>query len=294
MGVMDILAEINRLGGRVNIEGENIKITPKKVLTDEMRVAIRANKPQILNILQKAEIDGVKVDINTLYPLIRRKVLTPRGVGTLWQVFYCRIGVVLEKEPKRVEFFNPEKSGFYILPMDGDKKQKWLIYALLLSWNSQKIMAKKPDKKELAQFKVMFDAGITANQIGETMNRSHNTVAKYLYRADFSDPEILKFIDKVKKSELAELQGIGGKARAILNDYLDDVLDGTRAPQLIPIVATLDRTFTQKRLLEGSSTANIANLTKIIEQAHTTKMQQKGNGQPGNGHGGDKAKGNED
>ena len=144
---------------------------------------------------------------------------------------------------------------------------------------------KKPTKSEIAKMIVLHGMGRSPTCIAGELERSHHTVLKYLRRADFSDPEILKYIDKVKKSELAELQGIGGKARAILNDYLDDVLDGKREPQPIPITAVLDRTFTQKRLLEGSSTANIANLTAIIEQAHE---------QPKNDQCGDKPKGNED
>jgi len=117
MGVIDILAEINRLGASVSVEGENIKITPKKVLTDGLRGAIRAYKPQILNLLKN---EDAQADIGSYYPLLKKRVLTPKGPGVLWQVFISRIGVVLDKDPGRVMFFNPEDSGFYILSMDGE------------------------------------------------------------------------------------------------------------------------------------------------------------------------------
>jgi hypothetical protein len=34
-----------------------------------------------------------------------RRVKTPQGPGALWQVFTGRVGVVLDANPKRVEFF---------------------------------------------------------------------------------------------------------------------------------------------------------------------------------------------
>jgi hypothetical protein len=115
----------------------------------------------------------------------------------------------------------------------------------------------RPNKKELAKMKVMSDLGQSPSAIAKSLGRSHHTVIKYLRRADFSDPQVQNFIEKIKNCELAELHGIGGKARAILNDYLDGVLDGIREPQPIPITAILDRTFNQRRLLEGTSTQNI-------------------------------------
>jgi hypothetical protein len=36
------------------------------------------------------------------------RVSTPRGVGTLWQRFECRAGVVLDAEAARVTFLDPE------------------------------------------------------------------------------------------------------------------------------------------------------------------------------------------
>ena len=116
---------------------------------------------------------------------------------------------------------------------------------------------KRPDKRELAKMRVLYDLGQSPSSIAKSLGKSHHTIIKYLRRANFSDPEVQRLMEMIKSSELAELHGIGGKARAILNDYLDDVLEGIRQPQPIPITAILDRTFTQKRLLEGSSTQNI-------------------------------------
>ena len=43
-----------------------------------------------------------------LYPLVGQKVRTEEGRGTLWQVLTGRVGVVLDKDPKRVTFVNVE------------------------------------------------------------------------------------------------------------------------------------------------------------------------------------------
>jgi hypothetical protein len=39
-----------------------------------------------------------------LYPLVGRKVRTTEGPGKLWQVLAGRVGVVLDKDPKKVTF----------------------------------------------------------------------------------------------------------------------------------------------------------------------------------------------
>ena len=43
-----------------------------------------------------------------LYPFLGKTVSTPEGSGMLWQAFSSRCGVVLEKDPKRVIFMQPE------------------------------------------------------------------------------------------------------------------------------------------------------------------------------------------
>jgi len=118
-----ILAKLENLGASLSLlrDGEGIRVSaPKGMISDELRAELKEHKAEVLYILQKAELEGIKVDLDTIYPMIRKKVLTPKGQGILWQAFYCQIGVVLDKTPERVIFFNTEDPGFYILPMDQD------------------------------------------------------------------------------------------------------------------------------------------------------------------------------
>jgi len=53
--------------------------------------------------------------LDAWYAMIRddlsfaRRVTTPRGSGYLWQIFACRVGVVLDSDPRKVAFFDPEQ-----------------------------------------------------------------------------------------------------------------------------------------------------------------------------------------
>ncbi len=79
-----------------------------------------------------------------------------------------------------------------------------------------------------------------------------------------------ELIEKIKSEELAELHLLGGKARAILDNYLDECLEGKREiSNPIPVIAALDRCFQQRQLLAGGATANIAihMFSRIVEAA---------------------------
>ena len=41
-----------------------------------------------------------------LYPLIGKRVVTPKGPGKLWRVFTNSVGVVLESSPDQVTYFD--------------------------------------------------------------------------------------------------------------------------------------------------------------------------------------------
>lgn len=116
----------------------------------------------------------------------------------------------------------------------------------------------KPNKKELSQFKVMSGLGLTPNAIGVKTGRDPKTVRKWLKSDVYQDPEIQQMIDTIKGKELEQLTLIGGKARTILDKYLNDCLEGNKEPNPISVTAILDRTFQQKRLLENKSTDNLS------------------------------------
>jgi predicted transcriptional regulator len=121
----------------------------------------------------------------------------------------------------------------------------------------------KPTKKELARMKVMHELGVSPTAIAKRMGRSHNTIQKYLKSEIYSDPEIGKYVDKIREKELEDLYLLGGKARARLHE----LLDGGNT-KVIETIALMDRAFQQRRLLEGRSTENINSLTAIIMAAH--------------------------
>ena len=112
-----------------------------------------------------------------------------------------------------------------------------------------------PDKKELAQFKAMSDLGLTANAIGVKTGRDPKTIRKYLQSDVYNDPAVMELVHLIKEKEINDLYLIGAKARHRINELLDE---GNTKP--IETVAIMDRTFQQRRILEGKSTENIFQL----------------------------------
>lgn len=57
MTAFDVLFELDQLGCRVLLEGENIRVIPPEgvTLTDDLRQAIRKNKAEIISLLRKLE-----------------------------------------------------------------------------------------------------------------------------------------------------------------------------------------------------------------------------------------------
>jgi hypothetical protein len=115
----------------------------------------------------------------------------------------------------------------------------------------------RPTKKDQAKIKVLHDGGMSFNATGNATGFDPKTCQSVLARTDFNTPEMKDLIDKLKAREESELRLIGGKARAILDQYLNSVLRGDKSPNPVAIVCIQDRSFQQRRLLEGQSTENI-------------------------------------
>jgi len=107
--------------------------------------------------------------------------------------------------------------------------------------------------------KVMQEIGESPTAIARRMGRSHNTILKYLRSEVFTDPDISQMVAQIKEKETADLYLIGGKARQRIHELLDG---GKMRP--IEAVATMDRAFQQRRLLEGQSTLNINSLSALV------------------------------
>ncbi len=121
----------------------------------------------------------------------------------------------------------------------------------------------RPTKKELAKMKVANELGVTPTAIARQMKKSHHTVIKYLQSEVYNDPGLTKLVDKIRENETNDLYVLGAKGRSRLHELLDE-----GKSQMIPTIALVDRTFQQRRLLEGKSTTNVASLTAIIKAAH--------------------------
>jgi len=120
--------------------------------------------------------------------------------------------------------------------------------------------ARKPDKKELARFRVMADLGLTPNAIGKKVGRDPKTVRYYLQSPVYeTDPDLQEMVELIKARELNDLYLLGAKGRKRLHDLLDE-----GQTKMIETIALVDRTFQQRRLLEGGSTSNIGLLGKLI------------------------------
>lgn len=120
--------------------------------------------------------------------------------------------------------------------------------------------ARKPDRKELARFKAMADLGLTPNAIGKQVGRDPKTVRYYLQSPVYQqDIELQAMIEQIKTRELEDLYLLGAKGRKRLHDLLDE-----GKTKMIETIALVDRTFQQRRLLEGGSTANVGILSKLI------------------------------
>lgn len=127
---------------------------------------------------------------------------------------------------------------------------------------------KKPGKREVALMNAMKEMGKSTYEIGALMGRSYHTVKKYCEQAMFHDKKFLEMVEEYKTKEITDLTVLNIEARARIHDLI---------PMMTPIeaVATMDKTFQQRRLLEGKSTENVFSLKKIISEAHKGMVDRK-------------------
>lgn len=118
-----------------------------------------------------------------------------------------------------------------------------------------------PTKREQAQMIALRELNLGTYQVGEIMGRSPHTIRKYCESPMFNDPKFQQLIEEYKAKELIDLTALNITARARIHDLI---------PTMTPIeaIATMDKSFQQRRLLEGKSTENIFSLRRIIEEAH--------------------------
>jgi hypothetical protein len=130
---------------------------------------------------------------------------------------------------------------------------------------------RKPTKPELARFKAMADLGVTPNAIGKRVGRDPKTVRSYLQSPVYeTDADLQEMVELIKAREVDDLYLLGAKGRKRLHDLLDE-----GKTKMIETIALVDRTFQQRRLLEGGSTANVGLLTKLIVSCDQTLFKAR-------------------
>lgn len=120
---------------------------------------------------------------------------------------------------------------------------------------------KRPTKREQAQMLALAELGQGTYEIGAALGRSPHTVRRYINSPMFQDPKFAALIEEYKQKELLDLTTLNIEARGRLHDLM---------PAMTPIeaCAVMDKSFQQRRLVEGKSTENIFSLRRIIEEAH--------------------------
>jgi len=122
--------------------------------------------------------------------------------------------------------------------------------------------ARQPTNIDIIQMKALSKIGHNPNQIGKALKWDRKTVVKYLQKELSPDEqrEVDHLVVCIRETELKDLTLIGAKARAHLHKLLDE-----GKMKAIETVATIDRTFQQRRLLEGKSTSNI-DILQVVEK----------------------------
>jgi hypothetical protein len=131
-----LLAELKRLGIEIEADDDRLRYAgPEEALAPGLIERLKLHKVDLLALLHRGEKDSPEgylaspIDVDALrwpaeclkaehrfgchaarlYPLLNEKVNTSRGPGKLWQVFGGQAGVVLDGNPKQVEFVRPEE-----------------------------------------------------------------------------------------------------------------------------------------------------------------------------------------
>ena len=107
-------------------------------------------------------------------------------------------------------------------------------------------------KPELARWKAMEQLGLTPHAIGKRTGRDGKTVRTWLSSNVYQeDINLQNMVALIKEREMADLYLLGAKARKRLHELLDE-----GQTKVIETVALMDRSFQQRRILEGKSTSN--------------------------------------
>ena len=124
----------------------------------------------------------------------------------------------------------------------------------------------KPTRVELANWKVQEDMGLSGNAIAKQAGRDGKTVRKWLKSPVYEeDPKLNELVTLIREKETDDLLLLGAKARARLHELIPN------ETKLIPLIALVDRSFQQVRLLENKSTSNASHFGRVYCDAEKIK-----------------------
>jgi len=130
-------------------------------------------------------------------------------------------------------------------------------------------------KPELARWKAMEQLGLTPHAIGKRTGRDGKTVRKWLASDVYQvDTNLQHMVDLIKEKEMADLYLLGAEARKRLHELLDE-----GQTKVIETVALMDRSFQQRRLLEGK-TVGVSSHTIQVQQVHANLQFNEKNVNP--------------
>lgn len=122
MNAPQFLQELRAQEILVSLEGSELVVNgPECLLTDELEGQLRSRKRSILQYLQtRVEeqswppecLDSVRrfgQPRAILFPLLGKRVESPKGPGKLVRVFEKSAGVALHDQPSRVTYFEPRE-----------------------------------------------------------------------------------------------------------------------------------------------------------------------------------------
>jgi len=123
----------------------------------------------------------------------------------------------------------------------------------------------RPSKTELANFRVMSEQGYSPNAIGKLAARDPKTIRKYLRSEIYNDPDLASLCEVIRAKESEDLLLIGAKSRARIHELIPN------EKNIIHLTAIMDRSFQQRRLIEGKSTSNKSFFGQVYVDAEKIK-----------------------
>jgi TubC N-terminal docking domain len=117
MDAVELIHQLEARGAEMRILGDRLRVQPRSAVPEDLIEEIRKHKPEIMELLRSGGWPTECLESERrfgqpharLFPLLGRRVATPKGRGRLLQVFASRAAVRLEHAPDILTFLLPEE-----------------------------------------------------------------------------------------------------------------------------------------------------------------------------------------